>query len=93
MSSRPVKVYTLYDNTDVTNYTELPINWLETKPSLFPPMENIPKSYWQLGMPENDKILMENKIRSNSDYRKYMIANSEKIRSDNFMKYGEQFGK
>jgi hypothetical protein len=93
MSFQADSQYTSYVSDDNTNYTQLPFHYLETKPAMFPKDSSIPKSYWQPGMPNNDKLLDAFGIRSNLDYRKYMINNAENVRDYNIKEYKAQFSK
>jgi len=93
MSFQADNSYTSFTSDDNTNYTQLPFHYLETKPTMFPKDTAIPKSYWQPGSPNNDKLLGVYGIRSNLDYRKYMINNAENVRNYNVKEYKAQFSK
>jgi len=93
MSFQADNQYTSYVSDDNTNYTKLPFHYLETKPAMFPKDASIPKSYWQPGSTNNEKLLDTFGIRSNLDYRKYMINNAENVRDYNIKEYKAQFSK
>lgn len=71
------KKYSSYVNNEKIDYSKLPFDYLETKPTQF--INNTPKSFWQPGVEKNNEILNNNRIKNNSDYRKYMTNNSASI--------------
>lgn len=94
MSFQADSQYTSYASDDNTNYTQLPFHYLETKPAMFPKGQSIaaqPKSFWQPGSTANEKLLDAFNIRSNLDYRKYMMNNAENVRDYNMKEYKAQF--
>ncbi len=87
------KQYSSYTSNDMTNYSQLPFNYLETKPAQFAQNNSTPKSFWQPGSEANEKLLEQFTIRNNSDYRKYMTQNADNARSYNEKEYKAQLSK
>ena len=82
-SSRGSSIYDAYPNVHIPSVAYQSNN----KYTNFPPIMNDGRSVhaaWQPGAVVNEAIRKENNIKSNWQYRKYLVENSEEIKSHNF---------